>query len=163
MVNFRSFVGTIIRIDNAWSENRLTAGCNQQFSVVNQNGDMVNFITSPETYFLNHRMLEVGDPVIGFYDANAPVPLIFPPQYRAIVMARVSRSQTVTVDYFNRQLINTDNSLKLNIGPSTTITLTNGQRFMGDPANKTLVVVYSASTRSIPAQTTPSEIVVLCS
>ena len=33
-------------------------------------------------------MVTLGDMVTGFYDANAPVPLIFPPQFRAIVMAK---------------------------------------------------------------------------
>ena len=162
MANFGSFTGTLIRIENAWSENRITAGCSQQFSVVDQRGEMVNFITTPSTYFLNHIMLEVGTQITGFYDANAPVPLIYPPQYRAVVMARYSGSHTVFVDHFDRQLVSSDGSLKLNISPATDILLTNGQRFTGNPANKTLVVVYSVSTRSIPAQTTPSQIVVLC-
>ncbi|WP_066712296.1 hypothetical protein [Clostridium sp. Marseille-P299] len=163
MTNFRSFEGTIIQIDNAWTDSTINSGCTQQFSVVNESGDMVNFIVTSDTYILDHKMLEIGDHVIGFYDANAPVPFIFPPQYRAIVMARVSRSETIAVDYFNRQLVSSDGFLKLNIGPSTMIMLTNGQRFTGNPSNNNLVVVYSFSTRSIPAQTTPSKIIVLCS
>ncbi len=163
MTKFHSFEGTIIQIDNTWTNGALSAGCTQQFSVVNENGDMVNFIVTSNTYILNHKMLEVGDRIIGFHDANAPVPLIYPPQYRALVMAKVSASETVTVDYFNRQLISSDGFLKLNIGPSTSITLTNGQRFTADPSNNDLVVVYSFSTRSIPAQTTPSQVIVLCS
>lgn len=162
MANFRSFEGTIIQIDNAWTDITINAGCTQQFSVVNESGDIVNFIVTSDTYILDHRMLEIGDQIIGFYDANAPVPLIFPPQYRAIVMAKVSSSEIIAVDYFNRQLVSSDGYLKLNIGPSTRVMLINGQRFTGNPSNNNLVVVYSISTRSIPAQTTPSQVVVIC-
>lgn len=163
MTKFRSFEGTIIQIDNTWTNGALSMGCTQQFSVVNENGDMVNFIVSSNTFLLNHKTLEVGDHIIGFYDANAPVPFIYPPQYKALVISKVLNGETITVDYFNRQLVSSDGFLKLNIGPSTSISLTNGQRFTADPSNNNLVVVYSFSTRSIPAQTTPSQIIVLCS
>ncbi len=68
----------------------------------------------------------------------------------------------VDVDYYNKSLVNQDMTLQLNLDSRVDITTTNNQRFMGSPANNDLVVVYSSSTRSIPAQTTPSRIVVLC-
>ena len=100
--------------------------------------------------------------VTGFYDANAPVPMIFPPQFRAIVMARDTQYQNVKVDYFNNQLVSSDNNLKLNIAPWTQIVLENGQAFTRNPANRNLIVVYGATTKSIPAQTTPYKIIVMC-
>jgi len=42
------------------------------------------------------------------------------------------------------------------------VVTTNNQTFMGNPGNHTLVVLYSQTTRSIPAQTTPEKIIVLC-
>jgi hypothetical protein len=68
----------------------------------------------------------------------------------------------VKVDFFNYQLVSSDGSLRLNISPDTRILLENGQLFNRNPANRYLVVVYSATTRSIPAQTTPSQIIVMC-
>lgn len=162
MARYLSYEGTIIQIENTWSNNRQTEGCNLMVSVVNANGDMVNFIVSPGTYVLNHQMLEVGDTVVGFYDSTAPVPLIFPPQYQAMAIARNPRNQFIVLDFFNSQLLNSDNTLQLNIGPNTQVILPNGQRFLGNPARRNLLVVYSASTRSLPAQTTPSQVVVMC-
>jgi hypothetical protein len=106
--------------------------------------------------------MALGDMVTGFYDANAAVPLIFPPQFRAIVMAKDELYQNVKVDYFNDQLVSSDNSLKLNIAPWTQIVLENGQYFTRNPANRNLIVIYGATTRSIPAQTSPYKIIVMC-
>ena len=125
-------------------------------------GSVVNFVVTPTTYFVDHVMLKVGDLVTGFYDTNAPVPLIFPPQYRAIVMTRNSPYQNVKVDFFNSELVSSDNQLKLNTDPYTPTVLENGQSFTKNPANHNLIVIYGATTRSIPAQTNPYKIIVMC-
>lgn len=88
--------------------------------------------------------------------------MIYPPQYRAIVMAIDSQYQNVKVDYFNNQLVSSDNELKLNLAPYTQIVLENGQAFNRYPSNRKLIVLYGATTRSIPAQTTPYKIIVMC-
>jgi hypothetical protein len=162
MVIFNSFSGIITMIDDFWTGDEQRAGCYKIMRVESPDGNLVNFIVQPTTYFVGHVMVAVGDMVTGYYDANAPVPAIYPPQLRAIVMARVTPNQNVKVDYFNSQLISSDGSLKLNIAPDTRIVLENGQAFTGDPANRDLIVVYGPTTRSIPAQTAPYEIIVLC-
>ena len=163
MVNFQSFSGTVTEIDDfPTTPNDIDGGCYQLFSVQNQRGDIVNFVIAPDTYFVDHRIVRVGDRVTGFYDADAPVPLIFPPQYAAIVMAKDATGQNVKVDFFNRQLLSSDGDLRLNISRDTQILLENGQTFNRNPANRYLIVVYGATTRSIPAQTTPTQIIVMC-
>jgi hypothetical protein len=77
-------------------------------------------------------------------------------------MVKDSPYQNVKVDYFNSQLKSSDSRLKLNISPYTPIVLTNGQAFSKNPANRNLIVIYGPSTKSIPAQTTPYKIIVLC-
>ena len=123
---------------------------------------IVNFVVAPTTYFINQTIVTVGDQVTGFYDANAPVPLIYPPQYAALVMNKETSGQFVTVSHFDDQLVSSDHTLQLLVGPGTQVVLQNGQPFNGQLANRDLIVVYGASTRSIPAQTTPSQIIVLC-
>ncbi|MBU3142937.1 hypothetical protein [Clostridium sp. CF012] len=163
MKKFQPFRGMLTMINDFWiDETGDAAGCYKLMSVDDGNGTLVNFVVAPTTYFVNHVMVVVGDMVTGFYDANAPVPLIFPPQYRAIVMVRNTPYQNVKVDYFNSQLTSSDNLLKLNIAPYTQIVLENGQAFNKNPANRNLIVIYGASTKSIPAQTTPYEIIVMC-
>jgi hypothetical protein len=77
-------------------------------------------------------------------------------------MVKDSPYQNVKVDYFNNQLESSDGQLKLNISPYTRIVLTNGQAFSRIHANRDLIVIYGAVTQSIPAQTTPYRIIVLC-
>jgi len=163
MKNFQPFHGVVTMINDFWiGENGEGAGCYKLMSVENEQGTLVNFVVTPTTYFVDHVMITPGNMITGFYDANAPVPLIFPPQFRAIVMARDTQYRNVKVDYFNSQLVSSDNNLRLNIAPHTQIVLENGQAFNNNPANRNLIVVYGATTKSIPAQTTPYKIIVMC-
>ncbi|MEK4027510.1 hypothetical protein MKZ02_02995 [Pseudobacillus sp. FSL P4-0506] len=163
MVNFKAYQGTITSIsDLITGQNDIGAGCYKLLSADNGSGSIVNFVASPATYFVDHAMVAVGDKVTGYYDANAPAPLIFPPQFQALVMAKFNPLQNVKVDYFNSQLESSDGQLKLNLSPFTQIVLTNGQAFSNNPANRNLIAIYGPSTKSIPAQTTPYKIIVLC-
>ena len=163
MEKFLSFRGMITMINDFWiDESGKSAGCYKLMSVENGYGTLINFVVSPTTYIVDHVMLKIGDIVTGFYDGNAATPLIFPPQFRAIVMERDSLYKNVKVDYFNDQLVSNDYSLKLNIAPWTQIVLENGQSFTRNPANRNLIVIYGATTKSIPAQTSPYKIIVMC-
>lgn len=163
MVNYQPFSGTVTSIEDfRISMNNEGAGCYKLMSVDDGDEGLVNFVVEPTTYFVDHVMIRVGDQVTGFFDADLPVPLIFPPQYRAVVMAKDSPERNVKVDFFNRQLESSDGTLKLNPSSRTRIVLENGQAFTGNLGNRYLIVVYEATTRSIPAQTTPSQIIVLC-
>ena len=125
-------------------------------------GSIVNFVVEPKTYFVNGVMVSIGDRIMGFYNVDLPVPLIYPPQYRAVVMAMTTSYMNVKVSYFDSHLISSDNSLHLNLAPCTQIVLENGQAFSRNPANRELIVLYGAVTKSIPAQTTPYKIIVIC-
>lgn len=162
MINFGSFYGVITAISDFWTESDEISGCFKLMTVQDRDGSIVNFVVSPTTYFVDHTMVYVGDVVTGYYDADAPVPLIYPPQYQAIVIVRSMQNAEVKVDYFNSQLISSDGSLKINLSPYTKIILENGQAFSGNPANRNLIVIYGITTKSIPAQTTPYKIIVMC-
>lgn len=160
---FAAISGTVTRIEDFNSvQGDASAGCYKLMSLESKDIGPVNFVISTETYFVDHEVVEVGDDVTGFYDANAPALLIYPPQYPAIVVAKDTEWQNVTVDYFNNQLISSNGNLKLNIDPSTEVILTNDQPFNRYAGNRNLIVVYGPTTMSIPAQTTPYKIIVLC-
>lgn len=162
MIHFGSFSGVITTINDYSTGSGQTAGCYKIMTVENTNGNVVNFVVTPDTYFVDHIMMQAGDAVTGYYDTLAPVILIYPPQYQALAMAKASRFQNIKADYFNSQLVSSDGALKLNISPFTQIILRNDQAFNQNPGNRNLIVVYGATTRSIPAQTTPDKIIVWC-
>jgi len=163
MVNFKSFRGVITQIsDFPVGQNGDRDGCYKMMSVEDGVGGVVNFVISPSTYFVNHEVVRAGEWVTGYYDGDAPVPMIYPPQYRALIVVKEGNFQNVKVDFFNQQLVSSDGQLQLNLSPSTVMSLKNGQPFTKSPANRNLIVMYGPTTRSIPAQTTPYEIVVWC-
>lgn len=163
MVNFLSFNGTITMIDDfGLGTNDDGVGCYKLMTVDDGQGQVVNFVVEPDTYFVNHVTVHMGDHVTGFYDANVAVPMIYPPQYRAVVMSVNTPGHFVKVDYFNEALVSSDHQLALNLSPQTSVLLENGQHFTGDLEKRNLIVTYGAATKSIPAQTTPSQIIVMC-
>lgn len=135
--------------------------CSQMISLQAEGG-IVNFIVDPETMVIDGRQLRPGMRVTAFYDSSLPVPLIFPPQYIAQLIAVAGRNEQIALNFFDRNLLAQDRSLQLNIGRNTMVETINGQRFTCSPGNRFLLVYYSVTTRSIPPQTTPRKIVVLC-
>jgi hypothetical protein len=163
MKTFSSFSGTVTIIqDHLVSSDEELKGCFKLMSLLRRDGSIVNFVISPATYFLDHVMVSVGDRVTVFYDVNVPVLLIYPPQYQALIVVKDNPYQNVKVDYFNNQLISSDGQLQLNISSYTPLLLQNNQPFTLNPANRNLLVVYGPTTFSIPAQTTPYKIIVIC-
>ncbi|ARD48354.1 hypothetical protein SporoP37_09400 [Sporosarcina sp. P37] len=161
-MNIQAFSGAVMVIHEFPTGRDSENGCYLMMTVDNGYGNVVNFVVEPTTYFVDHVKIKAGDRVTGFYDADAPTPFIYPPQFRALVMCKDSRRQHVKVDYFNRRLESSDGTLQINLSPQTEILLTNGQSFKGNIAQRNLVVIYDTSSRSIPAQTTPHRIIVLC-
>lgn len=159
---FGQVTGTIVEMVPTRVGNRRANGCMIFVTLEDSDGSIVNFILSPSTFVLDFDTLSVGMVCSFWYLADAPMPLIYPPQYNAVVAAQEKNSRTVNVGYYNSALVNEDNTLQLNLDRTVEVRTTNNQYFQGSPANHSLVVVYDSSTRSIPAQTTPKKIVVLC-
>ena len=135
--------------------------CEQQVSIRTTEG-INNFIVGPETYVQNNVRLRPGMNVTALYDGEQAVPLIYPPQYRAVFIGRRNPGEKVYAGYFDEALASSDGSLQLNIDTSTSVVTANGQTFQCSPGGHTLIVYYSETTRSIPAQTTPRKIIVIC-
>ena len=153
--NFEPIIGTIINMA------RGNDCCSQMMSLRTENG-IVNFMITPETRIIDSRRLRSGLRVAAFYDPSLPVPLIFPPQYMAQIITVLGRDEQVMINEFSRNLVAADNSLQLNITRNTNIETINGQNTSCSPGNQTLLVYYTTTTRSIPPQTTPRRVIILC-
>lgn len=154
--------GYITDITDFYTGSSAPSGCYKLFTVRIDKTNINNFVVAPCTYIYDNTTLKIGDFVVAFYDSNAPTPLIYPPQYRALAMAKGTDRGNVTYDYFDNTLTSSDGSLKLNISPDTVILMENNQTFTGRLENRILMVEYLFSTKSIPAQTTPAKIIVIC-
>lgn len=136
--------------------------CGTQNATIQTSQGIVHFIISKDTYVVGSLPLMPGMRVTAFYDTQLPVPLIYPPRYQAAFVTVATLGETVAVNYFDENLVAVDNSLKLNIGSCTEIITANGQLYHCYPGQNLLIVYYIATTRSIPPQTTPRKIIVLC-
>ena len=159
---FGQVKGTIVDMVPTRIGNRRANGCMIFATVEDMDGNTVNFILTPSTFVLDFETLSVGMLCTFWYASDAPMPLIYPPQYNAVVVAQEKNGRMVNVGYYNSSLVNEDDTLQLNLDGTVDVRTTNNQYFQGSPANHNLVVTYDSSTRSIPAQTTPRQIVVLC-
>jgi len=159
---FGSVTGTIVDLVPARLGSRRANGCVLFVTLEDMDGNTVNFVLTPSTYVLDFDTLSVGMLCTFWYFMDMPMPLIYPPQYNAVVAAQEKNGRNVNVGYYSNSLVNEDQTLQLNLDGTVDVRTTNNQYFQGSPENHNLVVVYGSSTRSIPAQTTPSRIVVLC-
>lgn len=138
----------------------------------------INFMVTDNTVVLGYakgdvkslKDVKAGDKITVFSNSYAPVPLILPPQYNADIIFIEDNSEPelpvfVDVDTYlaeNETLVNAANTLELNIDENTEIVDVKGNKVEADKlANNDLAVVYTSSTKSIPAQTTPVKIIVL--
>lgn len=125
-----------------------------------KDGQPAYFVISNDTYIVDDAEIKAGSTVIGFYESDKPMILIYPPRYNIDVLAKVKDGENIKVDLFN-YLVSSDNMLKLNMSNETKVILQDGTPFEEELENRKLVVIYGPSTKSIPAQTTPIKIIVL--
>ncbi len=71
--------------------------CSQMVSLRTENG-VVNFAVDMDTVIIDSRQLRQGMRVAAFYDSTLPVPLIFPPQYRAQIITVLGRNDQVMLN-----------------------------------------------------------------
>ncbi|MCY9548658.1 stalk domain-containing protein [Lysinibacillus xylanilyticus] len=125
------------------------------------------FVVNDDTLVYDNTGKEVklqkGDKVTAYTYANKPMLMIYPPQYNPeVIIVETKEMGTVEVDFFNKELVNTDNTLKLNVGKETELLSLSGKKVKAeDLAEQHLLVFYTIATMSIPAQTPPSKVVVL--
>ncbi|AJS61622.1 hypothetical protein UB51_18330 [Paenibacillus sp. IHBB 10380] len=154
---YNSFTGTVKKISDVEG----VAGT-KYVLVENAEGGIANFVISTDTYLANVIELAEGSTITGYYEANAPMILIYPAQYNVkVITANHPKDENIKVDLFDKDLVSADHSLQLNKSDQTTVVSQDGKAFEGELTNRKLVVSYGISTRSIPAQTTPTKIVVL--
>lgn len=101
--------------------------------------------------------------IIAFVDSQTPLPMISPPQVEPmlVIFDQYDKKGEVVVAAFDKSLYNEALKLKLHVKDSTEIIDLQGKSVSKEAlVGHILVVFYSATTRSIPAQTNPTKIIV---
>lgn len=161
---FLSLEGVIVEVAPVGIPGRDTDGCANLISIEDDNGNLVEIVVTSDTYVVDYVMLKEGIRATFYYRTDAPMPLIFPPRYRAAVVVPARKDgRFITVGYFAEDLINTEETVQLFLREDTKVLTRNGQQFIGNPGGHNLVACFETATRSIPANVIPLWVVVLCS
>lgn len=108
--------------------------------------------------------LKKGDKVTAYTDANKPMILIYPPQYSPdAVIVETEKEGFTAVGTFDEELTDMQLKLQLHIDDEKTkLESASGKEVKAeDLKEQNLLVFYTVTTRSIPAQTTPEKVIVL--
>ena len=106
-----------------------------------------------------------GSKITVFTGSYEPTPLILPVQYTAnVIIINGDKEGNVNVDTYladEEGYTNAANNLNIAAADDTKIVDKDEKEYKGDLDKNDLIVFYGASTKSIPAQTTPTKVVVL--
>ena len=106
-----------------------------------------------------------GSKITVFTGSYEPTPLILPVQYTAnVIIINGDKEGNVNADTYladEEGYTNAANTLNIAAADDTKIVDKDEKEYKGDLDKNDLIVFYGASTKSIPAQTTPTKIVVL--
>lgn len=157
VANYLSFSGTIREVRGSGAilvqeEN------NKNNSIVFNLDDKVLLLDANTKEILASEFA-VGQKVTAYYPENTPMALSLPPiaTPKVIVLYGGEDTGFIHVARFNETLTSSDGTLKLNISTKTKATDSQGNP-VTSLTNRDLVVFYTTSTRSIPAQTIPQRI-----
>jgi hypothetical protein len=153
--------GTVVNVESRGNVNYVT---------IEDDGAITVLLVGEDTLFPFSDRIEVGAAVTGWFPANAPAPAIYPPQYMVSVFAAgVPEGVNVRLNLFNTwedndngYFISHDGSFAFGTDENTEVVLEDGIKFIGDEFDgRRIVVIYGASTRSIPEMTVANRLIVL--
>lgn len=109
--------------------------------------------------------LTAGSKITVFTGSYEPTPLILPVQYTAnVIIINGDKEGNVNADTYladEEGYTNAANTLKIAAADDTKIVDKDEKEYKGNLDKNDLIVFYGVSTKSIPAQTTPTKVVVL--
>lgn len=138
----------------------------QQFRISKPDNEY-DIIISKDTLILTNTgeqiELKEGQNFTAFVNINKPMITIYPPQYSPeIIIIQTDSKGMVVQGKFNRDFVNDELSLKLNIDEETVMMDIQGNTVStNEIVNQNILVFYDKTTRSIPAQTSPTKIILL--
>ncbi|NEU29250.1 copper amine oxidase N-terminal domain-containing protein [bacterium LRH843] len=160
--DYMKFSGLISNVEQNEETLKITVE-NQQNTLL-----MIYPITN-EVLLLNSRtaeemqkdQFEEGLQVDVYYDKHKPMTMIYPATViPSIVIVHDQEFEQVKVSKFDKDFVSLDNELKLHLSEETVLENEQGEKIdVAELSDKELIVFYTASTKSIPAQTTPSKII----
>lgn len=137
------------------------------FTTIEQGDETFSLTIGENTLVLDNTgkkaELKEGLQFTAFVNKNKPMLAIYPPQYAPeVVVVETNDMGIAEIGTFDKDFVNKENTLKLNLSEESQITNLAGEKLAKeDIIGKEAIVFYGPATFSIPAQTSPFSIVVL--
>ena len=139
---------------------------------IDSNDQEVSFVIGNEALIVDSEgkaaKIQDGMQFTAYTYWNEPTVLMLPPRYNpAVIVVEngtgdiINDAGAFKKDAASDRYVNSENTLSIAAGDNTEIVDRKGGKFEGDLDGKDLLVFYTFSTRSIPAQTTPQKIIVV--
>lgn len=165
-INYIGFEGVVKEIEQqeGYISVSLTDGNTDEVIGVFSLSEETMIVDQATKETLKSSELKEGHKLTGYYRKDMPMIMIYPPRIspELVIVKDEEGKDFIKHSNFDEELVSVDNSLKLNISDETVITNQFGEECKAeDLINEDLVVFYTTTTRSIPAQTNPSKIIVL--
>ena len=159
---FLQVTGTVVSVDEFDPDNEFTQDW-LMVGIEDEDGNPANIVITERTFFPFESSIEVGDVVTGYYLADWPMIMIYPPQYTATVLVngmpddlRVHIDRFFETDEFDYDFLSRSEMFAFNVGENTEIVMADPEmdffeyNTVEDLAGRRLVIIYGASTRGIP-------------
>lgn len=162
--NYMKFTGVIQEVEKDGKETRLTLENDKGLIMILRINDNTLKFNSGTTKRLNLENLKKGLTLEAYYDKNKPMILIYPATVtpEIVILKDEKVHGEVKIAKFDKKFSSLDNELKLTITKDTILLNQQGKKINEiDLHDKELAIFYSATTKSIPAQTTPTKIIAL--
>lgn len=143
-------------------DGRILVGDREQGIVFNLSEDIFVY-DSIKNETVTIKDIKIDDNVVAVYKENSPMALSLPPICSACeFLIIVDKEDSVKVDSFTDEFVSADGELKLNLDDESLIINAENEKQQPDAVkDKQAVVLYTVTTKSIPAQTSPSLVVVI--
>lgn len=156
--------GTVTNIE-AGKEFTTISVDNDNLGMVFHVSKTVFVIDKKTNAYLTIADIKKGMTVTAVLDKMSPMTMSIPPQTSGAIGFIINSDQGfIDVSTYNDELVNFENTLQLNIDSKTKIVDVKGTKRayrVEDLKKSECLVLYNASTRSIPAQTTPEFVMIL--
>ena len=118
-------------------------------------------IGTKDGQIMEAKDIKAGDKITAIYTTNTPMALSYPGQMTPNIILVHNSDNSIKVDKFNDDMVSSDGSLKLITDENTKLEAYKTKQVITqkDLKNKDLLVIYGATTRSIPAQTLVSGVI----
>lgn len=136
------------------------------YTTIEQGDETFSLYIEESTLVLDNQgkeaELKEGAKFTAFVDKNKPMLAIYPPRYTPeVLVVETADFGIVEVGTFDKDFVNKENTLKLNLSDETVVTNVAGDKLSHDAiVGKEAIVLYGPATFSIPAQTNPYRVIV---